>query len=355
MITPLLFDSVMTFLMCGLLFFVMTMPSKDIPRISNIVSVVIGILAVFLLGAAPTLDSVGTDRPQYAYMFDHAEEYLLYGFRDIGFVYFAKLCGILTGSHQGGFLISALIYVGATIYFCRKSSPDRYLIMVLLCFLSLGYTNHSYNILRAGLSLSFLLVAFSKGQHKILSLLLCLVAASFHISALLVIVGYLTTRGIWKTKFLYLFWIVVLIGLLGGIFDSFSQYAEFFSLSEEERFDYYLSGNDREYKVGLRLDFISYSLFPILVGGYYIYKKDFKDVYYVHIYNTYLFCNACWLMISKIAFNDRVAYLSWVFIPFILLYPILNSNQGDTITNKKSLLFVLISIIIGVNLLVKYV
>ena len=149
----------------------------------------------------------------------------------------------------------------------------------------------------------------------------------------------------------------MLVALLVGIFDSFAQYMELFSSMEDERFNRYLSGNDRDYKVGLRLDFITYSLFPIIVGGYYIYKRNYKDEYYIHIYNTYLFCNACWLIFSKMPSNDRIAYLSWVFIPFILLYPILNNAQSASgfIRNKKILMLGLISITVGVNLFLKYI
>ena len=85
--------------------------------------------------------------------------------------------------------------------------------------------------------------------------------------------------------------------------------------------------------------------------------QNYKDEYYIHIYNTYLFCNACWLIFSKMPSNDRIAYLSWVFIPFILLYPILNNSQSASgfIRNKKILMLGLISIIVGVNLFLKYI
>lgn len=349
------FDGIMTFLLYGLLFIVI--PYNKIPRIPTAVPVVIGILAVIFLGFAPPIEMVGTDRPTYAYMFSHADEYLKSGFRDVGFTYYLKLCDILTNSTTGGFVISACIYVFANFYFLRKSTPDRYVLMVLLCFLSLGFTNHYYNVLRSGLCISFLLIAFSKNQSKIKSVIFSLLAVSFHSSGLLVIAGYLVTHIFKKTKFLYLFWIIMLVALLVGIFDSFTQYIELFSSMEDERFNRYLSGNDRGYNTGLRLDFITYSLFPIVVGGYYIFKRNYKDEYYIHIYNTYLFCNACWLIFSKMPSNDRIAYLSWVFIPFLLLYPILNSTQNANVVirNKKILMFVLISVIVGVNLFLKYI
>ena len=93
------------------------MPYNKIPKIPTAIPIVIGILAVIFLGFAPPIEMVGTDRPTYAYMFSHADEYLKSGFRDVGFTYYLKLCDILTNSTTGGFVISACIYVFANFYF----------------------------------------------------------------------------------------------------------------------------------------------------------------------------------------------------------------------------------------------
>lgn len=349
---PFWFDGLMAFMLFILLFVTTTRPK--IPSTPQPLTIIVGIIAVLLLGLAPALEIVGTDRPEYSYMFMHADSFLMYGFKDIGFAYYLKLCDVLTGTDTGGFVISALIYVFATIYFCKKSDC-KYLYMVLLCFLSWGFSNHHYNVLRAGLSIAFLLIAFSKDQKISIRVIFSLLAISFHISGLLIMVGYLATSVLKNTKILYLFWGVMLAALLVGVFDSFEQFSEDFTSMEDQRLNMYLSGEDRDYDVGLRPDFIIYSFFPILVGWYYVYKRKFKDTYYVHIYNTYIFCNACWLTISKMPANDRLAYMSWVFIPFILLYPILcNSKDGDLIRHKRLLLFGLTAIMVGLSFYLKY-
>lgn len=329
---------------------------KSIPKIGGMGVVLISIITILQLGLAPATETVGTDRPNYAYMFTHADEYLNSGFRDVGFTYYLKICDIITGSVTGGFIISAIIYVCASVYFYKKACPGKYAYMLLLFFLSLGFTNHYYNVLRSGLCISFLLIAFSKDQKKIVSVLFSVIAVSFHSSGLLIIIGYLISSKFRNTLYLYFFWSIMLVALLAGLFDSFALYANSISI-DEERVNRYLSGNDRGYNTGLRLDFIIYSLFPIIVGGYYILKKSFKDKYYIHVYNTYLICNACWLFFSKMPSNDRIAYLSWVFIPYLLLYPILNSvqNASGVIRNKKLLMIVLICVIVGVNIFLKYI
>lgn len=349
---PLWFDCLMSFVLCVVLFIVAT--QSKIPDTSKTFGFFLCLVAIFLFGFAPAHEDVGTDRPVYAEMFLYADDTFRSGFRDIGFAFYVKLCDILTGCVTGGFVISAIIYIFSITYFYIKSNPGKFLYLLLLSFLSLEFTNHYYNGLRSGLAISFLLIAFSKGQRKNVSIIFSLLAVSFHISALLVVAAYYITSKYSNTKILLWFWLIMLVALLVGVFNSFEQFAGVFGSMEDRRLNTYLLGSDRGYKVGLRLDFISYSLFPILVGWYYIFKKKVNDVYYIHIYNVYLFCNACWLTISKMPSNNRLAYLSWLFIPFILLYPILHP-KNNSLKCKKILMFLLIVIIVGVNLFLKYI
>ncbi len=352
--SPVGFDLIMAFILVITLYIAMV--HKQIPRTHFLETVIIASIAILLMGLAPATETVGPDRPNYAYMFSHADKYIRDGYRDVGFTYYAKICDIITGSVTGAFLISAFIYVFATIYFYKKSCPRKYIYMVLLCFLSLGFTNHYYNVLRSGMSIALILIAVSKNQSKLTTAILSAIAVSFHVSGLLVVVGYLLTYKLKNTKILYAFWGGIFVALIIGIFDSFTQYLDLFSSMEDARLSSYLSGKDKGYKVGLRLDFIAYSFFPIIIGWYYIFRRNFKDEYYKRIYNTYLFCNACWLVISKMPFNDRLAYLSWVFIPYLLLYPILCSDEKNNfIVNRKILLFSLSVIVGGLNIFLKYI
>ena len=78
------------------------------------------------------------------------------------------------------------------------------------------------------------------------------------------------------------------------------------------------------YKSGFRFDFIIYSLIPALLAYYYIYKKKVKDSFYTNIINSYLIANGLWILVIRANFSDRFGYLSWIFIPLLLLYPALN-------------------------------
>lgn len=348
---PFWFDGLMAFMLFILLFVTTTRPK--IPSTPQSLTIIVGIIAVLLLGLAPALEIVGTDRPNYAYMFASIDEYTNYDFRDVGFVYFLKLNNLITGGVTGGFIISAIIYIFSYCYFYSKSCPNHVLYILLLTFLSMGFTSHHYNVLRAGLSIAFMLLAISKNQKIIYTLLFAFIGASLHASGVLIITGYLLTYVIKNIKLLYLLWIAVFIALSLGVFDSFDEYLNTLSVIEDERVEDYLSGDDRGYKVGFRLDFITYSLLPIVAGGIYVFVNKYKDEYYLHIYRTYLLCNACWLIFNKIPHTDRIAYLSWILMPIILLYPIFNDSKAQ-VGHKRLLLAGYCFIVVFLNFYLRY-
>lgn len=347
---PLWYDITMTLTLLITLLFVATQPK--LPNTPAVISFILAIIASLLLGLAPV--DAGTDRLNYYDMFSNADMYLHDGFRDILFIKYAKYCYDLTGNVTSCFLISALIYVSAYIYFYRQSCPNRYFYLFLIASLALGFSGYHYNTLRAGLAIAFALIAIAKDQNKISFIVFSILAAGMHISAILIIASYYATSIFQNTKYLYYLWAVMLIALLGGVFDSLEYFTSQISLGDTTRFDGYLSGESEKYEAGLRLDFIAYSLIPIIIGWLYINRLKYKNLYYIHIYNTYILSNAIWLIFNKIPFTDRVAYLSWIFIPFILIFPICD-DSNNSIKRKKAILFGCSIIVVGITFYLRYI
>jgi len=75
-------------------------------------------------------------------------------------------------------------------------------------------------------------------------------------------------------------------------------------------------------QVGFRLDFLLYSIFPIGIGGYFLLRKKANDPYYSRLYCLYLGCNAFWLIMMHTVISNRVAYLSWFMMGFVIAYPL---------------------------------
>ena len=51
--------------------------------------------------------------------------------------------------------------------------------------------------------------------------------------------------------------------------------------------------------------------------------------------SLYILVNAFWLLVIRIPYTDRFAYLSWFLIPFILIYPL---SLDKVFKNQNSIL-----------------
>lgn len=79
-------------------------------------------------------------------------------------------------------------------------------------------------------------------------------------------------------------------------------------------------------KSGFRLDFLLFSLLPIFIGFFYIYKLKFNDAIYNEILAIYMTANAFWLLVIRIPFSNRLAYLSWFLYGLVIAYPLVKST-----------------------------
>ena len=77
---------------------------------------------------------------------------------------------------------------------------------------------------------------------------------------------------------------------------------------------------------GFRIDFVLYSAVPIVLGLIAIEKKFIVSEKYYFLLNLYTLVNALWLLCMYSDFTNRIAYLSWLLLPIVLIYPILNEE-----------------------------
>ena len=90
--------------------------------------------------------------------------------------------------------------------------------------------------------------------------------------------------------------------------------------SSDVRLNNYVTGKNDGYKAGFKLNFLIYSVAPIVYGLKI--KSKINSEFYNRMLSLYIVVNAVWLLVIRIAFTDRFAYLSWFLIPFIFLYPL---------------------------------
>lgn len=323
--------------------------NKRLARTNIVLTVIFAVTMIAAIGLYP--EDLSIDKPRYSNMYVRT---LIEGssseFRDPGWIVYNYLCGLFFGAHIDlFFLLTAFIYVGGVYMMSRITFPKEYIgYFVIMSIGCLGFSNYGTNVIRAGIAISLLLLAYSLKIKTFFRLLIAFVAISFQISMIIPFVAFVGSKFVKRNELAVMFWVLCLILSasnfdIGIIFENFG--------FVDERVDRYVSTIDDiggNYKKGFRLDFLMYSIAPILISFYYLRIKKIKDVRYAHVVRTYLYANAVWLLAIRIAFSDRLAYLSWFMIPYLTLYPVIIYNRSFRV--PQHILLLVMYVFMGVNL-----
>lgn len=223
------------------------------------------------------------------------------------------------------FLIIEIGYVVPIIVFCKKIFTNNASLAMLFCLGAFSFFSYGTNGLRHGLASSLVLLAYcfwcsNKRVSRILSVIPAFVAYSIHGSIILPILVFLITYYFSNTKLFMAFWVVsIAISLMaGGFITSIVPDLGY----SDERLDKYLSSSVQQF----RYDFLLYSIVPIIFGYIAVVKKKVTDKIYLNLLNTYILCNAFWVLVIHAKYSNRFAYLSWFLYPIVLAYPLLKTH-----------------------------
>ena len=309
-----------------------------LPTVSYPFTLFIAVVVFFKVATFPVLEY--GDKEVYQDTFNNLSMITLWQSKDIGFSYFSYLIKFLIDDSNVYFFILAFIYVFGYFILANRFIKKEYIgYFIIASFLSFGFAAYGVNTIRAGVALSVFLMALANYNSRIKFFSISLISVLIHKSLLLPFVAFYTTKYITKTKFYYYFWVLCLlistvnIPFVSGFVESL------IGQSDDRLMGYLADENLERYNVGFRIDFILYSVIPILIGRMYVLKYYFQDIWYKRIFHTYLLTNAVWLLVIRMAFTDRMAYLSWFLIPILLLYPLFNYEMP---INKKKWLFLIL-------------
>lgn len=276
-------------------------------------------LPVLLMGYFPVLRG-SADRELYYWGYIQIQQGGIdaRGLTDWGYYYFQKLISFLPVRYY--LIYSAFIYTLCMYMFCCSISKKYVGILFLGFVLSFTFVSYGINTMRSGIASSFILLALIFRDKKYIWSFFLFIATTIHFSMVIVVIAYLLSRYWNKTRLYLSVWLVSIP--VSMIFGSAFEYL-LTKISPDERVNYLMvSAIDTHYKVGFRVDFLLYSCLPVLLGYYYIYKKDFQDKFYKNLYNMYLLANTFWILVIRANYSDRFAYLSWFIYSVILLYPL---------------------------------
>lgn len=237
-------------------------------------------------------------------------------------------------SHHAFFLIDDFIYIASMLFVCRKLLWENMWMAMLFFFSSFSFFTYGVNGLRQGMATSLILIAISlmasrKKVQLLIALFFMFLATGAHHSTLIsvgmLLVAYYIVK---KPKWAIICWLLsIVISLpLGSYFESL-----LFSLStnvEDRYIGYSEYGSTASLfsHTGFRWDFLLYSSIPVILGYFICILKKHNDRIYNFIFCSYTLINAVWILICRMPYNNRLAYLSWSIYPLVLAYPMIRMH-----------------------------
>lgn len=298
----------------------------------------------FLLGISPFEE--GQDK--YNYMLEYSGV-LEARENEIGWMLYIYILRLFFGSNYFLFFFFSAFFYTISYYVIgnRLFGKDKVGYFIIMSFGSLGFIGCGNNAIRSGIAIAIICYGLGFSSNKWIRLLLLISSVLVHKAMLLPLLAYGASLFIKNRRLVLLFWFFCLIISLVG-FDLQSIFDQYSSVDERvEKYSNRMGDDDIFGK--FRFDFLIYSMVPIIIANYWITKFKIKDMFYLNIYKTYILANSLWLLVIRMPQCNRVAYLSWVLIPIMTIYPLLNN-----LVHKRNVQRYL-TIIIGMFLMVSVV
>lgn len=302
----------------------------------NVMHAGLALLIIVFLGTRP-LDGIFTDMMLYAARYESARIRDLNFSTDTLFIYINYLMSdLLVLDVSYFFFFCSFIYVVFLAIAMNKAHRESGLV-ALLCFTgSFCFFAYGTNTIRAGMAASAAILAFSYHKKWPVMLLLMFAAVNLHASVTLPVLLFIFCRT-YNNPFIFaMFWLACLAAnvVIGeSITAYFAKLIPVFNDEDMRLSNYSLGGGGG--KGGFRWDFILYSVLPILVSWLLAEKKAKAIGFYRSLLCTYIGANAFWLLFMYAAYSDRIAYLSWFILPWLMIYPYLPSEEQPDGLGKR--------------------
>ena len=296
------------------------------PRDSHLSKSVAGfyltVLIVVFIGFRP-ISNVFYDTVAVAGLYDAVSDgdpFAIMRMGDFNFIYTPLLVSCSMGGIplEGFLLLISSIYFGCIFVACKKIFPNDTLLVFLAYLGAFSTFSYATNGIKAGSAASLFLVAVAYKDKLKVSIPFLVLSLGFHHAMIVPLVSFVIAFFIKKRKWFLYGWMACLIMAALHI----TVFMTFFAGSTDEHAAQYLQEGTNV--SGFRPDFILYSAIPIFLGNHLINKYKIKSSYYDFLWSIYTIANSVFLLCTYGNFINRIAYLSWLLYPIVLLYPFLN-------------------------------
>ena len=303
------------------------------PAIFNGLGIFILVFTLIYIGLRP-IHGVFVDMTTYAWVFSQYEYGFEHTVKDPLFHYFT-LFGSKILNINIYFFVCAALYI-IPLYVASKKLFCRYWVYGFLFLVgSFSFWAYGTNTIRNGIAASLFILALSR-ENGIAKIFWIAASVGFHLSMLLPAACFAATYFNRNPKAYISMWSAsILLSIVSGSY--FSSLFAGIGL-EDDRLSYLTTIAEEGLfsRTGFRWDFLIYSAIPIILGWYYIIRKNYANELYSQVFCTYTLTNAFWILVIQANYSDRFAYLSWCMMGILVCYPLLKkeivANQGKLLS-----------------------
>ena len=287
------------------------------------------ILTVYV-GLRPISGRYFVDMKMYAHSYRYdlwGENLTLFDVRkEWFFAYVMKFCKISFNNVYVWFLVIDIFYFGCQLWACKKLLKENAWMAIMFVFFSYQFYTFGVNGLRNGMACALMMLAIAYWADRdikgyLIGFFIFLLALGCHRSTALPMAAlFVSTFIIKDIRTAILIWVGCIFAslLAGGVFQAFVS-----SIGFDDRMASYSSAAMNQFShTGFRWDFLLYSSMPVLLAGY-IRSRNIQDRTFSLLANTYIIANSFWVLICRVAFSNRFAYLSWFLYALVLAYGVI--------------------------------
>ena len=304
---------------------------NEAPEQPNIGIALFTLLLVFFIGFRPVSMEYFVDMANYdeGYNALRTSDYMFYTAED-GNILFDNIY-LYMATHgvpsKFFFLAIAAIYFICISWACSLFFPKDKFTAILVYLSAFSTFSYATNGIKAGAAAALFLVAVALYERKewVWMILFMILSYGMHHAMVLPLAAFLVCVFVKNPKLYLGFWVVCFTLSLFRV----TFFQELMAgLVNEHGAEYLLGagGYVKDIFGGFRIDFVLYSIIPMVVGLIAIEKKQIQSERYEFVLNLYTLTNAIWLLCMYSDYTNRIAYLSWFLYPVVLIYPFLNEE-----------------------------
>lgn len=356
-ISPYLYSQVYywcAFILCAVLFLRYSTSTDNkllLQQNTFVPALLLSVLAILYLGLRPTHFVFG-DMVTYArgYRAGQISGFAIEAKGEWVFAWIQQVLINLGFSETIFFLLCSIGYIYLQYWVCQKLLWENVWIAMLFILSAFEFYVFAVNGIRNGLACAIVMAAMTiaiqaKGNkfQLLIAAIISYLVLGIHKSTIIPIgCAFVALYWIKNPKYALGVWVAsIFVSLVAGSF--FTNHLAGLMEGDAKYNDYRVGAYTESTfsKTGFRWDFLLYSAMPVLLIYYVNIKKRIRERIFDYLSVTYLLANSIWILVIRMNYSNRFAYLSWFLYPLVLAYGLIRLHIWEDQDRKIGLFLLL--------------